>query len=305
MRATTQIRSGVAALLVIQLVTTFSAIVLLGRVAPRIDLVFEREVTALDELEQLSLALYRGDRATYEAVYAEIGAHVEEPAGKPPLERIAALSGPALSGDGPALRAATEQIDLMRAINRSRIETASDDALQLGNTGAWAMVLLGLMSFATSVVVVRRADRKIVAPLREVVAVVEAAVGGDRMRRCCGVHGSAEFMTLAGGLNQLLDHRLHYSAADDVAEVEHNRAAVRTLIEALPSPAVLLANDGAILATNQQAEALLLGEDGESWRLGLAQADERVVAQSVDLTGGHGRLVLLHSGEGTEEATAD
>jgi hypothetical protein len=87
--------------------------------------------------------------------------------------------------------------------------------------------------------------------------------------------------------------------------VEHNRAAVRTLIEALPSPAVLLANDGAILATNQQAEALLLGEDGESWRLGLAQADERVVAQSVDLTGGHGRLVLLHSGEGTEEATAD
>ena len=91
-----------------------------------------------------------------------------------------------------------------------------DDALprvaatvaRLGSGGAWAVVGLGFLSFVGSLAAIAILHRRILHPVEELHAVLEAARTGDPLRRAHVTDAPYELRAVAQAVNRMLDERM-------------------------------------------------------------------------------------------------
>lgn len=165
-----------------------------------------------------------------------------------------------------------------------RMGSAGEDAADVALAGAWAMALVGVVSFALGLLVYRRMERRLLGTFVEVDAVLEAARRGDHLRRCLPATREAFDVQLAANLNWLLDR------VEEGPELPANvrlRPVVLALLDELDGPVVVgrgsrvLAMNTAALATYRPpegwralAEALLAeGSGAEGWAIERLRGD--------------------------------
>lgn len=87
------------------------------------------------------------------------------------------------------------------------MRTADDEAQRLATAGAWAAAMLALLSFVATKLLAQRTEHRVLAPLLDVHATLQAAQKGDTRRRCSLYRGSSDLEGIALGVNALLDAR--------------------------------------------------------------------------------------------------
>jgi hypothetical protein len=279
LRTTRRLVLSIAALLGIQLLTSFGAIVLLGRMSPAIEKIMLENVVSVEAVEQMAIALAepeldaRARERFYEAL-ARAKGNITVPAEKPALETLERAAPGALGGDASARREVLGALATLGAVNRGAMQEADVAAGRLGTAGAWAAVFLGLIGLVASGVTIRRLELRVLAPLAEITRAVIAHRAGDRRRRCATALASGDLELVMTTLNELFDHhertasvsRPERSSSDD-------HALALQLLDDLREPAVVVGPAGEVLRANRPAlERLAAENDGSRLRAAFARA---------------------------------
>ena len=252
MSFTQETRVGLWALLGLQLVTSMTAILLLGRMGPAIERIIVDNVYSTEAVEDMLVALSRPDgHDAFIDAYTRARGNVTEPAEEPLLDTIERWDEAALAGDPTARAEVLEALQELAAVNRASIVTADERASRLSLAGAWAMVLMGLVGFLASVGVWRRVDGRLLVPIQQVAHVVRQVRSGQHRRRCTvELDGSAAM--LADDVNWLID-QLDGSAPTPRAELPVRRALLAVLDRSVAVPAIVGTGGGEVLASNTAA----------------------------------------------------
>lgn len=254
MRQTQETRAGLWALLLLQLGTSMTAIVLLGRMGPAIERIIDDNVYSTLAVEDMLAALAHGQaHDAFLDAYGRARSNVTEADEVPLLDTIERWDQAALEGDPAAQAEILEALQGLAEVNRRSIIRADQAASRLSLAGAWAMAILGLVGFLVSMGVWRRIDLRVLQPLQEVATVVGAVRRGDRHRRCLApIEGTSG--GLAHDVNWLLDHRAAPvpAPADDPTV---RRALIAVLDHCIDTPVVVGTSDGAVVTANAAALA--------------------------------------------------
>ncbi len=275
MRIRDEIRLGVGALLAIQVLTMIAAVALLARMTPAIDKILEENEKSIRAVERMLLALAEpppepGEpdlrRGHFERALAEAEGNITEPSEAPVLVRIAELRHTALAGDPEALATVRAELWQLGDINRQSMLAANSSAKRLGTAGAWALVFLGLIGLVISISMMRRARTKLINPVYELGAVLEACSAGDLHRRFNPGSASREFQEVAEVVNQLVaEHFAQRERAwDPVAKLD--RVALLRLLDSETDPVFVCEAGGGIAAANDAALDSLSGPGGDEIR---------------------------------------
>ncbi len=215
--------AGIGALVMIHLATAFGAIGLLMRMSPAVQDILAENVYSTEAAEDLMASLLQsaagrkdGNRERFADALARAKANITEEGEIPAIEDLVRLGPDALAGDPGAMVGALAAAEKLARINREAMQLASDRALNLGMTGAWAAVSLALAGFMISILVVRRILRGVIEPVEELELVVDAHRHGDRFRRCQARTASREMRLVLDAVNELLDraHRVNEERLD-------------------------------------------------------------------------------------------
>lgn len=211
-----EILLSVGGLVLLNLLLAFGAIGLFVRMGPAIERILQENVTSIVAAEEILAAVAAaGGEALDPAARKRVRAAVErasrnvtEAQERPVLRRLGEQLPGALAGHAPARTRVVEELRSLIRINRQAMGRVDARARRLGAAGAWAAVLVGLLSFLLSLVVVARLQRRLVGPLSELFEVITASQGGDRLRRCSPGDAPREVVQVARAVNRLLDERL-------------------------------------------------------------------------------------------------
>ncbi len=272
MRAAGEIRAGVGSLVAVQIIVALATIGLLVRMAPAIAQILENDVSSTAAVEEMyaSFALRDCGLSITEAEsrfeIAQDQAH--NSAGAPGEDALVDSLDPdwrkAMAGDCDARDKVAGTLDRISDLNRAQMALADHQARQLGAAGAWAAAILGLVTFATSAIIIRRFTQRVAIPLSEIEAVLISASQGDPYRRCRRIEGPAEYSIIAARLNQLLDRRLASNEDEDPQLRANDRALLQHLLDQIPEPCVAVDRSGAVIAANDQAMDVLAGSGIDS-----------------------------------------
>lgn len=281
MRIRDEVRLGVAALLAIQVLTMIAAVGLLARMTPAIDRILEENDTSLRAVERMLMALSAPPttdeeelslrRLQFERALAEAEANITLPAEDPVLERVVEQYDAALAGYPGALAVVRGDLWELAEINRESMLEANERAKRLGTAGAWALVFLGLIGLGLSLTLMRRARSKLINPVYELGAVLEACSAGDIHRRFNPVGASREFQQVAEVVNSLVAEHFSGLARDWESVAKLDRIALLRLLDAEPDPTLVCEQQGTITAANEAALDALSGAGGPDIREALAQ----------------------------------
>jgi HAMP domain-containing protein len=259
---------------VLQLATAGAAIVLFARVSPAIQQILEENVASLSAVQRMQQALASAapDRAgAFAAALALAERNVTEPEERPLLRQVRAEQGAALGGDVRAMRATLVALEQLAAANLAAMRRADHRARRIGEAGAWAMAVLGMLCFLVSIVAARKVASHITRPLMRIHDTVTAVRRGDARRRCTIDDAAPEIGDIARTVDELLDAAGAPAArpprAADPASPEHLRGALLALLDEQPGPALVLSETGEVLAANAPALDRLGRETGFRERL--------------------------------------
>ncbi|MCB9741783.1 MAG: hypothetical protein H6740_04160 [Alphaproteobacteria bacterium] len=261
MRPFGEARLGIAAILAIQLLTSVAGVTLLGRMSPAVEQILMENVYSTEAVEEMLADLARGAPAeSFDDALERARGNVTEAAERPLLDRVDADREAALAGDPEARARVVQALRELGDVNRGSMGTADLAAQRLGLAGAWAMALLGFVGFVVSLLVYRRVQSRLLWPMREIAAVLEAVSAGDAHRRCAGGETEPQLARTLSHLNRVLDQRGASPRSDEDPRL---RAALLALLDRVQDrPAILGGVDGQVLATNAQALRALRGERG-------------------------------------------
>jgi hypothetical protein len=277
-----------------------AAVALLARMTPAIDQILEDNEKSIRAVERMLLALAETEsslsddaaridefdlrRRHFERALAEAEGNITEPSEAPVLARIAERQDSALAGDPRAIAAVQEDLWTLGNINRERMLAANSSAKRLGTAGAWALVLLGLIGLAFSIALMRRARGKLINPVYELSAVLEACSAGEVHRRFNPASASREFQEVAEVVNQLVSE--HFTRQDrgwePVAKLD--RLALLQLLDRQAEAWLVCAADGTVTAANEAGLDALGGVDGRGLRDTVVRACAGERVESVDMT---------------------
>ncbi|RAL21553.1 hypothetical protein DL240_11895 [Lujinxingia litoralis] len=267
MRVRTEITSLLIALLTLQIMTSLGAIGLLSRMAPAIEQIIEENSYSIIAVEQMLVILgdapvSQAERDRFDEALARANTNITEPEEAPALQTIEAHYQAALIGDVQARSETIAALSELASINHSSMADMDERAKRMGISGAWAAMILGVISVFLGLVFARRLLHRIVEPAEGFQATARAFNAGDLLRR---VHLDApppEFDETARCLNTLLDaHQAQRHGGQIDATGEHlsmagadrERRLVLALLDDLDRPAALIGPDDRILATNAAA----------------------------------------------------
>lgn len=247
----TETSLGVGMLLALQLITSFGAIGLLSRISPATDQILQENVYSLEAVEEMLalLALPDADPARFSAALARAEANITEESEALPLAILRSQHPGALRGDRAARQQTLQALQEVSAINRASMQAASQEAQRLGTSGAWAAAMLGFCSFLWSVQVYRRLRLRLEGPILAIDGVLRATHNGDSHRRCLHLEGPEEVIRIGHNLNILLDQARCPFPEESVEE----RRALLTVLDQLPTAALLCHPERGTLAANQAA----------------------------------------------------
>ncbi len=215
MRLRTELLLYTLLLASLNLLLAFGAIGLFARMGPAIERILEENVLSIDAAEQILAEFATAPaevppealkRISQELERAQ--ANVTEPEEIPLLNQIKANLPAAGAGDSAARTAVLDGLRKLIAVNRQAMTKVDLEARRLGAAGAWAAVFIGGSTFGLSLLVVVQLRRRLLNPLLEIHAVLNAARRGDRFRRCREAAAAVEVKQAAQALNALLDERL-------------------------------------------------------------------------------------------------
>lgn len=273
-RVLQELRLALGALLLLQLINTLGTLAVLGRMSPMIERILGENVSSLEATEEMLVQLTATStggfvRERFEEALESAKANVTMNEERPLLELIELMLEDAVARPHGESRARTvAAITDLAALNRQAMSEANLQAKQLAASGAWASVLLGVISFLLSAVFVRRLTREIASPLTQLRSVIDAAVRGDTYRRFRG-EGSGEVLEIGRGLNRLLDGRLEPIKRRSLAEFD--RAVVLRLLDSAGRAAVVIDHQGTVLIASRGALPLLEGPAGDETKQALAR----------------------------------
>lgn len=260
MQLTRSLRLGFVVLLAVHLATAFTAVALLGRMRPAIELIIQDNVRSLEAVEEVlalladPLADNRDERA--QAAFERAARNVTNEDERPAIDLIGINLDKALGGDDEAVAVVASQLRRLAAINRRDLESSDRRAQQLGSAGAWTVVILTLFTLAFGVVARRRLDAQVLGPLEELHEVVDELGEGHALRRCRpNLVAAGELGQIMRAFNRLLDERDEHRAPDPDAkhlDVTADRGVLLALLEDLDGPSAVLTSDGKLIAASRQ-----------------------------------------------------
>ncbi len=205
-------RLGLSVLLVVEILLCMLSISLLTRMGPAIERILEENVYSVEAVEEMIsiMALADGEDGevpeAFEAAHGRIRDNVTEAAEKPLVEQIDQDTVAAFAGDAAARARVVASLRELGDVNRLSMRVADDRAQRLGQTGAWAAVLLGASSLAVGILVYRRLRLRLELPLEDIRRTLRAVRNGNRHARCGSVDGPAELEQIAEDIDWMLDH---------------------------------------------------------------------------------------------------
>ena len=294
MRIREEIRLGVGALLAIQILALIAAVALLARMTPAIEQILvenEKSIAAIERmLSELAAPVGRDEQAQlvreqgFARALAEAEGNITEASEEPVIAAIAERSAAALAGDPRAIQQVRSQLWTLGEINRESMRVANTRAKRLGTAGAWALVLLGLLGVGLSIGILGRARVKLIDPIYEMGAVLEACSDGERHRRFRPSRAaSREFHEVAEVVNLLVAEHFAGLARDWDTVAKLDRAALLRLLDGETGPVFVCDREGSVAAANTVGLELLAKGDGEALRSGLAKACAREPVTWVEL----------------------
>lgn len=275
MRIRDEIRLVVGALLGIQVLTMIAAVALLARMAPALDQILEDNEKSIRAVERMLLALAdpapepgQPDprRVHFERALAEAEGNITEPEEEPVLARIVEHKDAALDGDPVAFATLRAELWTLGDINRESMLDANARAKRIGTAGAWALVFLGLLGVGCSLGLMRRARFKLINPVYEVGAVLDACRAGDTHRRLNPAGASEEFREIAEVVNLLVGEHFSKRERGWEASAKLDRVALLRLLDQAREPTFVFDPHGAIAAANEAALEMLSGPAGTQLR---------------------------------------
>jgi len=270
MKLRREIRLGLSALVVLQILLSMLAISLLTRMGPAIERILEENVYSVEAVEEMVsvLAVTDATEPTPDFVAARARArdNVTELEEEPLIDVLETEAKPAFAGDGEAKARLVVALRQLGDVNRQSMRIADTRAQELGQAGAWAAALLGAMSLALGILVYRRLRQRLEVPLAEIHRTIRAVRRGNGQARCGQLEGPTELGQVREDLNWLLDRR-------PVGESEVHRAADRDVVLRRALTALAQAHDQRVLLLDEDGH-LVFGdltdyeahrEDPEGW----------------------------------------
>lgn len=293
------IRSGILLLLAMQVLTSFGGVLLLGRMGPAVGGITGQAIQTLELADHQVYHLILQDKPSFDEDMTTLQ-ELASPENQAILSELTPSIPPAFTGDTTAVRRLLEGLFRIQDVERDRMQAREATAHQLAAAGAWVMVLLGLAGFMANLWVLGRLRSRLVGPLVDLVASVDAAARGDRRRRCRSHQDLAELGDLADAVNRLLDQEPPDAwtggapAPATPPALPPERPALLAAMDLLEAPLVYVTAEGSLLAANAQAQELLAGSAGPQVLARLADgADTQPwLDRSLDLPDGHRLLVL-------------
>ena len=277
MRFAFEVRFGLLALFLLQLITSFAAIGLLARMSPAVENILVENVYSMDAVDDMFVVVVNnGPTDAFVDALERARNNVTEKEETALIAAIEAHYAKALAGDVGERAALAGNLSALAAVNRASMDRADLQARQLGWAGAWATVLLGFASFVVTLVVFRRQEDRLVTPILDLHAAIESAVSGDPYRRV-RIDGPIELQCIGDDVNRLLDARAaHAPSGPREARQAAVRQALHLLIDVQPGAAVVGTDEGEVLACHvgmvdvvpkQIAEAVRADALPEGWTL--------------------------------------
>ncbi len=266
MRAAFEIRAAVVALLALQVITALGAVVLLARTGPAVERILAENDYSLAAAEAMARAIAsRADgpmgpdeREAYDAALERARENITEAAEHPVIIALSRHRDGLVAGDAAARDASLDALRGLSAINRASMRRQDLRAKQLATGGAWAVVVLAGLALFLAVLQVRRANRRLVAPIESLYAVSRAVQAGNDLRRCSTVDMPVELAAVATTLNDLLDARASREAMGRRAGARlsasgppPDRMALLAVLDAVEHGVAVLDAFGAVVAANQ------------------------------------------------------
>lgn len=275
MRPARELALAVTVLLLIQLLTSFGAIALFGRMTPAIAKIIDENAVSLEAVAEMlgvlaeaqEVAATPAQVARFDAALEIARANITEEQERPLLRNLGRLRAAALRGVPEARDEALQVLLQLSRVNLAAMRVADDDAQRLGMAGAWAAVFLGLLGLLASVLTVARMGRTLITPLEEIRRVLKAQRSGDPHRRCAGRSNNDELGEVMGWLNELLDHRERALGLERPnstrTELLDERRVLLSVLDQYEEPVVIVDDRGKPVTANQRAMDLLGAESGD------------------------------------------
>jgi len=274
------IQLAVGVFIAFMLLTAFSAIGLLGRMAPAIKRILHDNVASVTACEDMLHVLASSggteldveQAAWFESALERARQNVTEASEQPLIDGIGRLSPKIVAGDATARHQALDNLRELATINREAMYRADARAQRASVAGAWSMVFLALLGFAAGVSISRRFGRRILLPLSELHQVFESVRLGDHHRRCARLAAPVEIGSVMTAANALLDQCGAATAAPVSDHQPIDRATALQLLDARADSLVVVDDRGEIILANQLALDALSGPTGAVARSALLQA---------------------------------
>ncbi|TXD34464.1 HAMP domain-containing protein [Lujinxingia vulgaris] len=294
MRVRTEITALLIALLSLQILTSLGAIGLLSRMAPAIEQIIEENSYSIIAVEEMLVILGNTpvndeDRERFDEAFTRASTNITESGERPAIHTIERYHQAALRGDAQARAETTSALSELARINHDSMARMDERAKRMGISGAWAAMILGVISVFLGLVFARRLLHRIVEPAEDFQATARAFTSGDLLRRVHLDEPPPEFKDTARCINTLLDEhqRLRHGGSPQSDATPSPRAGTLSdgerrlaiaLLDDYATPGALLDSSGRVLATSRAAldlpdearaqlrELDAIAEDERLWR---------------------------------------
>ncbi len=200
------VRLGAWLLVALNVVLAFTAIWVLLRIPPAVTPVLD--LTSLAACEEMLVCLgaakspqSAADRARFEQALNTVAVRN----GKEAVRDIVQQYKQAFAGNEINIQKTRAAIRNLSAKQRQGLVSAGRQVRQFASAGAWVVVFMAQAIFLIGLLFLRKQKSQLLAPLEEVIAVLQARKNGDSLRRCGSCFAPLDMQFLFGGINELLD----------------------------------------------------------------------------------------------------
>lgn len=300
MRVRSEVRLLVGGLLVLQMISAFTAIGVLSRMSPEIGRILEDNVRSIEAAEDMLTVLATPAAAAdeqgevrFEQALAVAQNNVTEDEERPILASIRAHWDASQAGDPAAIGQLVLAVRQLADVNHHAMQVSDERAQRLGLAGAWAAAGVCLIGVFIGILMLNRITGQVVSPIEALRSFADAVRQGDRFRRAPVNDSAVEFNELAIALNSLLDARVARQTSAHPTIATSTAVLGRTL-ELLPTPAIYLDAFDTVLRANDKALDLLATEEGQRLRARVA----KIVRTSEHGDYADDTLTVLHCDDG-------
>jgi hypothetical protein len=193
----------------------FAATVMIERMGPQIDQVLAENVPFLQASESLLEILARRDfpmrpstEDRFHQALKQVGKRIVYENQKNLIVRLNELAPQVGAGESRAIAEFVETLTRLGEIHR-RIMRDVDRELSFERiAGAWAIVLMGVVSTLVSFMVLLRVERRVIRPVADMLKALTEWAKGNHLRRLkCSGEGSKEIRDAMQVVNDLMDSR--------------------------------------------------------------------------------------------------